>query len=111
MRSILGQIIGTNKLEPISQVMDPDHALQLPVAALVAILRHQNKVVAPEEEGSWEQSRGIQRLQIETVLKRGILTFRPFPDEDIIELMSDSVLDGNKVTFIPVPTNILDLKY
>ena len=82
--------------------MDPDHALQLPVATLVAVLGHQDEVVAPEKEGCREQSRGIQRLQVETVLKRWILTFRPFPDEDIIELMSDSVLNGNKVVFIPV---------
>ena len=59
--------------------------------------------MVPEKEGGWKQSRGIQRLEIETVLKRGILTFGPFPDEDIIELMSDSVLDGNKVALIPIP--------
>ena len=67
--------------------------------------------MVPEKEGGWKQTRWIQRLEIETVLKRGILTFGPFPDEDIIELMSDSVLDGDKVALIPIPKIKICSKY
>lgn len=70
----------------------------------MTILGHQDEVVFPEEEGRGEQSGGVERREVEAVEEAGRLTLRPAPDEDIVEAVTDVVLDGHQVILVPIST-------
>ena len=102
-RTVLREVVGSHQLEVVLQVVYSDHAPQeLLLLLQMTILGHQHKVVFPEEEGRGEQSGGVERREVEAVEEAGRLALRPAPDEDIVEAVTDVVLDGHQVLLIPV---------
>ena len=61
----------------------------------MTILWHQDEVMFPEEERGGEKSGRVEGQQVEAVEKPWCLALRPLPDEDIVEAVTNVVLDSH----------------
>ena len=68
----------------------------------MAILGHEDEVMFPEEEGGREEAGGVERKEVVAVEEGGLLALLPAPDEDVVEALTDVVLDSHEVLLIPV---------